>query len=110
MGIEISGNGGRPPHEAVEAAKSQASTGNTNSARSGSSAAKTGASGNDQVNLSNQAAQMQALEAQIANLPVVDTRRVQEVQHTLATGSFHVEPARVADKMLSFEAGLGRAQ
>ena len=54
--------------------------------------------------------QLQALEAEIANLPVVDTQRVQDVQHTLATGSFEIQPARVADKVLTFEAGLGKPQ
>ncbi|HOP15788.1 MAG: flagellar biosynthesis anti-sigma factor FlgM [Gammaproteobacteria bacterium] len=108
MGIEISGNSGRPPHEAAEASKSQA-TANSNQPRAGS-AAKGQTAGGDQLKLSNQAAQLQALEAEIANLPVVDTQRVQDVQRTLATGSFQVEPARVADKVLTFEAGLARAQ
>lgn len=107
MGIEIGGSSGRPPQEAVEAAKSQASSNSNPATRS---ATASGAKGGDEVKLSNQAAQMKALEAQISNLPVVDTQRVQEVQHTLATGSFEIEPARVADKVLSFEAGLGKAQ
>ncbi|MCP5429561.1 MAG: flagellar biosynthesis anti-sigma factor FlgM [Chromatiaceae bacterium] len=54
--------------------------------------------GGDQLKLSNQAAQLQALEAEIANLPVVDTQRVQDVQRTLATGRFRssrrVSPTR----------------
>ena len=70
--------------------------------------ARGGASGADQLKLSDQAAQLQALEAEIANLPVVDTQRVQDVQRTLATGSYEIQPARVADKVLTFEAGLGK--
>ena len=107
MGIEISGNNGRPAQEAAEAGKSQASATQTKSTRGGSSAPSSGSS-SDQLRLSNQAAQLQALESEIANLPVVDTQRVQEVQHTIATGSFEIMPARVADKMLTFEAGLGK--
>ncbi len=61
-----------------------------------------------ELNLSDQAAQLQALEAEIANLPVVDTQRVQDVQRTLATGSYEIQPAQVADKVLTFEAGLGK--
>lgn len=106
MGIEINGSGGRPPHEAVEAAKSQTAAPTGNQARTGGPAKGT-AGGADQLQLSNQAAQLQALEAQIANLPVVDTQRVQDVQRTLATGAFQVQPAQVADKLLTFEAGLG---
>ncbi len=107
MGIEISGNGGRPPHEAVEAGKSQASAPQTRDPGPGSASRGTG-SGADQLNLSNKASQLQALEAEIANLPVVDTQRVQDVQRTLATGAFQIEPAQVADKVLSFEVGLSR--
>jgi negative regulator of flagellin synthesis FlgM len=107
MGIEISGNSGRPPHEAVEAGKSQASA--SQNRETGSGGAGRGAAGAaDQLKLSSKASQLQALEAEISNLPVVDTQRVQDVQRTLATGSFQVEPARVADKVLSFEVGLSR--
>ena len=106
MGIEISGNTGRPAQEAAEANKSAGSN-QTNPARSGTPTTG-GSSSNDQLKLSNQAAQLQALEAEISNLPVVDTQRVQDVQRTLATGSFEVIPAKVADKMLTFEAGLGK--
>ncbi len=60
----------------------------------------------DKVSLTSEAAQMHALESEIAQLPVVDTKRVQEVQNALATGSFQVDPAKVAEKMLNFESGL----
>lgn len=108
MGIEISGNSGRPPAEAVEAAKSQAAppSNNQTSAAGNGEGAKTASTGGDKLNLSSQAAQLQALEAEIANLPVVDTQRVQDVQRTLATGAFQIEPAQVADKLLTFETGL----
>lgn len=108
MGIEINGNSGRPPHEAIEAGKSQAGA-SQNTPPSPPAGAKGNPTGSDQLQLSNKVSQLQALEAEIANLPVVDTQRVQDVQRTLATGSFQVEPARVADKLLTFEAGLGRA-
>ena len=107
MGIEISGSSGRQAQEAAEASKSQASSTQTKSAKTGSPTTG-GSTSSDQLQLSNQAAQLQALEAEIANLPVVDTQRVQDVQRTLATGSFEIMPARVADKLLTFEAGLGK--
>lgn len=108
MGIEISGNSGRPPLDAAEAGKSQATTASSHAAHSGTTA-KSSTGNADQLQLSPKASQLQALEAEIANLPVVDTQRVQDVQRTLATGAFQIEPARVADKVLTFEAGLARA-
>jgi negative regulator of flagellin synthesis FlgM len=105
MGMEINSNNGRPPQEAADAAKSQATTQARPQGAGGG--AKTASTGGDQLQLSNQAAQLKALEAEIANLPVVDTQRVQDVQRTIATGSFEIQPAQVADKVLTFEAGLG---
>jgi negative regulator of flagellin synthesis FlgM len=107
MGIEI-GNGGRTSQETLDAGKAQIAQ--TSSSRPGNPGGATPppASG-EELRLSDKAAQLQALEAGIANLPVVDTQRVQEVQRTIATGSFEIQPARVADKLLRFEAGLGKA-
>ena len=109
MAIEISRNNGRPPQETADAGKSQAAA-PSNSKQNAGTAGKSTTAGSDQLKLSSQAAQLQALEAEIANLPVVDTHRVEDVQRTLATGSFEIQPARVADKVLSFEAGLGEPQ
>ena len=62
MGIEINGNSGRPPQEAVEASQSQATTGQrAGQSNAGAKNAPTG----DQLQLSNQAAQLKALEAEI---------------------------------------------
>ena len=108
MAIQINTSNGRPPQEAAEASKSQAAAANTKQPKS-AAAGGNSPTGADQLNLSSQAAQLQALEAEIANLPVVDTHRVQDVQRTLSTGSYEIQPARVADKVLTFEAGLGKA-
>lgn len=109
MAIEISGGGRRPPQEAIEAGKAQAGQA-PGKAAGGANAPAAPAAAGDQFRLSSKASQLQALEAQIASLPVVDTQRVRDVQRTLATGAMQVEPARVADKVLSFEVGLAKAQ
>jgi flagellar biosynthesis anti-sigma factor FlgM len=102
MTIEINGPQGRPPAEPAD----------NGSVRSRQQSSGTAASANtltaapDRVSLTDQAAQLQGLESQITNLPVVDTQRVREVQHALATGNHHIDPAKVADKLLYFEAGL----
>lgn len=101
--MEINGSGNRPPIDTSD--KAQASkTGTDNPQSAGRPSSPTG--GADTFSLTNKASQLQQLESQIAELPVVDTQRVQDVQHALATGTLEVEPARVADKMLSFESGL----
>ena len=103
MSIEINGNGGRPPIDVGEGSQSADKVGN----QAGSeTAATTSAGAADTFSLTSKASQLQQLETQIANLPVVDTQRVEDVQHAIATNTLQVEPARVADKLLSFESGL----
>lgn len=104
MSIEINTGKGRPPPTTIETGQSEATGNRRDAASSGRSAASRA----DTFSMTNRAAQLQRLEAQIENLPVVDTRRVEEVQRSLATGSFEVQPARVADKLLQFEAGLDK--
>ena len=60
----------------------------------------------DRFSLTDQAAQIQALESQVSNLPVVDTKRVTDVQQAIATGELRINPESVADKILKFEVGL----
>jgi negative regulator of flagellin synthesis FlgM len=107
MGIELNTTNTRALQSGVEAgSKSQASS-KAGGAGGNASTAKS-ASSQDEVALSGQYAQLHALEAEIANLPVVDTQRVQEVQHSISTGNYEIQPAEVADKLLTFEAGLGK--
>lgn len=104
MSIEINGPGNPPPANAAGEAKQAQST-NDPTAPAGRPSTPTRASA-DTFSMTSKASQMQQLEAQIASLPVVDSQRVSEVQHSLATNTMEVNPARVADKMLSFESGL----
>jgi len=102
MSIEISGNPGRTPVETGASSQTSANPAD-NPAHAANNAPSSSA---DTLSLTSKAAQLQQLEAQISTLPVVDSQRVEDVQHSLATGSFEVEPAQVADKLLNFEAGL----
>lgn len=61
----------------------------------------------DQVSLTPTAQQLRGLEQQIADQPVVDTQKVNAVKEALASGSFEIDPSRIADKMMSLEKALG---
>jgi len=68
-----------------------------------------GASGSEidaTVSLTGQAARLQELEAQIADLPVVDVARVASVQNELSNGTHKIDAPRVADKIISSEISL----
>ena len=57
----------------------------------------------DTVSVSDTAQRLRSLEASIAQLPTVDTQRVEDIRAAIANGSFEIDPARVAEKMMSFE-------
>ena len=61
----------------------------------------------DQVSLTPAAQQLRGLEQQIAEQPVVDSQKVNAVKEALASGSFEINPERIAAKMMSLEKALG---
>lgn len=68
------------------------------------------ASTSDVVTLTDRAARLQQLGAAVRELPVVDAARVAELKDALASGNYTVDEQAVADKLLAFEAGLGRGK
>lgn len=61
----------------------------------------------DQVNLTPEARQLRDLESKVANMPEVDSNRVNQIKQQLANGSFEVNPERIASKMMDLERALG---
>lgn len=64
--------------------------------------------GSDTVNFTQRASQLEQLERSVSSLPVVDTQRVESIRKAIADGSFEVDPARTADKLVQFEEALDR--
>lgn len=57
----------------------------------------------DTVSLTDTAANLQSLENTIAELPVVDSQRVEEIRSAISNGEYEVNPANIADKLLELE-------
>jgi len=57
----------------------------------------------DAVSISTQAADLQALEARIRDLPDVDSARITELRDKIGSGQYNVDSGRLADKILAFE-------
>lgn len=68
------------------------------------------ASTSDVVTLTDLAARLQQLGAAVRELPVVDPARVAELKGALASGEYTVDEQAVADKLVAFEAELGRGK
>jgi negative regulator of flagellin synthesis FlgM len=60
----------------------------------------------DTVSLSDNAVQLGKLENTVVSTPVVDTQRVEQVKQAIKDGSYEIDPARVADKLMQFESIL----
>ena len=58
------------------------------------------------IDVSDTARTLAALENHIGTLPVVNESRVDAVRRAMDEGRYHVDPQRVADKMLRFEVDL----
>ena len=58
------------------------------------------------IDVSDTARTLAALENHISTLPVVNESRVDAVRRAMDEGRYHVDPQRVADKMLRFEVDL----
>ncbi len=62
----------------------------------------------DTVSLTDTAARLRKLENSLAELPVVDSQRVETIQKSIENGDYKVDSKRVAQKMLGFERELQR--
>lgn len=60
-------------------------------------------SGQDKVVLTDMASRLKSLEQKLAKHPEVDQNHVNRVRDAIHRGEYHVNPDRVADKMMGFE-------
>jgi len=83
----------------------------TRGSKSGSTAGASGTgAGSPRVELSNLGSQLAGIEASLADVPVVDVQRVEEIKTAIAEGRFKVNPDVIADKLLETVKELIRAQ
>jgi negative regulator of flagellin synthesis FlgM len=100
MANKISGIDGRP----VQVGGSAPVARGRDATSEGRKTDTTGAVSN--IDVSDTARTLAALESHIGTLPVVNESRVDAVRRAMDEGRYHVDPQRVADKMLRFEVDL----
>jgi len=76
-------------------AEKSAKSSNTNAAAAG-----------DKVTLTDTAAKLKALEMDLANQPTVDNNKVKDMQSVIQSGTYKMDPERIADKMINFESAF----
>jgi len=87
----------------VNEQQSQRITGKSNTGSSQNNATNVSA---DTVNLTGTASKLRGLEQQLTELPVVDGQRVDAIKREIANGSYKIDAAKVADKMIEFESTI----
>jgi negative regulator of flagellin synthesis FlgM len=99
MANKISGIDGRPVQVGGGAPVSKAR-------ESTAEGRKTETTSTSNIDVSDTARTLAALENRIANTPVVNESRVEAVRRAVDEGRYQVDAQRVADKMLRFEGDL----
>lgn len=59
--------------------------------------------GTDQVRLSDSALRIREAAARLAELPGIDQARVDAIREALGRGTYRIDPARLADRLLAQE-------
>lgn len=67
---------------------------------------RSGANSTDTVKISTGAADLQAMEARLAELPDVDSGRVEAIRSQIANGEYQIDSQKLADRILAFESDL----
>jgi len=57
----------------------------------------------DKVVLTDMASRLKSLEHKLATQPEIDQNHINRIREAISRGEYHVDPGRVADKMLGFE-------
>lgn len=60
----------------------------------------------DQLTLTASARSLQQIEAALGKTPVVNSAKVDAIRQAVQGGTYHIDAASVAGKILSFESGL----
>lgn len=104
MTIDISNSGQLPPalSTAVSGHANPAPRNDTANVASEAGKTKTG----DTVSLTGTAQHLRQLEHSLAQQPVVDTQRVEATRRAIDNGTYQIDPARIAGKMINLERAL----
>jgi len=99
MPHDINGiNSGRSQHSSDRQVSSITRDGGSSTSSSHSSTQ------GDKVSITDMAGRLRSLEQKLANQSEVDQSHVNEVREAISRGEYKVNPDRVADKMMDFEA------
>lgn len=60
----------------------------------------------DTVTLTETASQLRSLTLALAERPVVDTKRVDDLRRAIANGTYSIDAGKVADRLLDYEAAI----
>jgi len=96
----------KTPRADVNQSSSQAGQVSKTSSQGSSQAQAAPKVSGDTVTFTNQAAEMLKLEEVLASIPDVDSNNVNEIKASIADGSYHIDPEKIVNNLLSFERDL----
>lgn len=63
----------------------------------------------DSVSVTAEASRLLAMEDRLAAMPDVDHERVAAIKQAIADGTYQIDPQRIAEKLIQFEADQGKS-
>jgi negative regulator of flagellin synthesis FlgM len=60
----------------------------------------------DKVSVTADASRLQKIEEQLNAMPEINHEKVAEIKKAIADGTFSLDPARIADKLIAFETSI----
>ena len=102
MSINSIGSNATPPEQRSSGNRQVDAATTGVASRDQSPAERTG----DTVHISAKAVDLQAVEAQLKDLPDVDSVRVEELRNQINNGTYQVDSQRLADRIMAFESKL----
>lgn len=109
MTSKISGLSSAPVQPDVSAsAPSSGVGGSLTSAAGGQGASSATAAGSGEVQITDSASQLAALEQTVRSMPAVDEARVTQLRTAIEQGTYTVQPQHVADQLMQVEQSLAQ--
>lgn len=60
----------------------------------------------DLINLTDSASRIKALEELVARLPIVDTKKIEQIKNSINAGTYEINAEQIAEQMIRFEKEL----
>ncbi len=100
MSIKIKGGNGKPSKTSLN------KSGSTEKGAKSSTQSSRKTADNDRVDLTEAASRLHQIEQSLADIPVIDTGRVEAISQSIDEGTYTIDNEKIADRIIESETAL----